>query len=240
MTLYMISLKRFLTLFLFFFVSIYSNASDSKIAKSAPIDIQFGDTSTFAFSPLKIGRASSLYENKEIVQDTILPPCDIIFFKSGKIDYCKITEVTPETITYKMCDYLEGPNIVTNKSSIQKIRYANGREEVITSVEVIKPSDNVTTDEEVDTPADEVEKPKMNPYARPRKDPLAKLSFYFGLGSVAMVFLLGVVFLPLVLAGLVLGIISIIKISSRRGRLRGLGFALVGAILCTLILLLLI
>jgi hypothetical protein len=204
--------------FVFLGLSIFSNtnASNSKIAKSAPIVIQLGDTSATTFPKLRLDAISSIYENNEIVEDTI-PPCDIIFYKSGKLEYCKIIETTPETVTYKMCDYQNGPNIVAYKSSIQKIRYANGREEVVVA-----------------------EKAQINAYVKPRKDPLAKLAFYFSLGAVAIALVLGVVFLPLVLAGLVLGTISIIKIAKRRHELRGMGLAIISLILCVLLLLLVI
>jgi hypothetical protein len=211
---------NFKIVFSFFLgVSVFSNthASDSKIAKSAPFEIKLIDTSSSTFSKLRIDTITSIYENSRIVEDTI-PPCDIIFYKSGKLEYCKIIETTPETVTYKMCDYQNGPNIVAYKSSIQKIRYANGREEVV-----------VATD-----------KSQKNAYVKPRKDPLAKLAFYFGLGAVAIALVFGVVFLPLVLAGLVLGTISIIKIAKRRHELRGMGLAIIGLILCVLLLLLII
>jgi len=206
---------------LFLGINIFSNthASDLKIAKSAPFEIKLGDTSSSIFSKLRIDTSTSIYKNRRIVEDTI-PPCDIIFYKSGKLEYCKIIETTPETVTYKMCDYQNGPNIVAYKSSIQKIRYANGREEVVV--------------------AEKADKSQINAYVKPRKDPLAKLAFYFGLGAVAIALVLGVVFLPLVLAGLVLGTISIIKIARRRHKLRGMGLAIVGLILCVLLLLLII
>lgn len=133
----------------------------------------------------------------QIVEDTILPPCDIIFFKSGKIDYCKIVEVTPTNISYKMCDYLDGPSIVVNKSTVQKIRYANGKEEI------------VIVEKQQATP---------NAYVQARKDPLSKLALIFSLcGLLISVF---------AIAGLILGIISLAKINRSKGTLRGKGTAI--------------
>jgi hypothetical protein len=88
--------------------------------------------------------------NPSIVEDSIAPPCDIIFFKSGKIDYCKIIETTPTTISYKMCDYVDGPTIIVNKTTVHKIHYANGRDEIIGTDQV-----------------------NINAYVRARKDPMA-------------------------------------------------------------------
>lgn len=157
-----------------------------------------------------------LKEPSACVQDTVLPPCDIIFFKSGKLEYCKIIEAAPTTISYKMCDYPDGPTVIVNKSTVQKIRYANGKEEIVTA-----------------------EQTQINAYVKARKDPLATLSMIFGLTSAGLVLIIHIVFIPLVLAGIVLGIISLAKIGRRKGELRGRGSAIVGIILCALVLLLL-
>ncbi len=134
-----------------------------------------------------------------IVQDTVLPPCDIIFFKSGKLEYCKVIENSPTTISYKMCDYSEGATIVVNKSTVQKIRYANGKEEIITT-------------EEQHT------QPQANTYVQKRKDRLSNLALIFSLCGL----ILGI----FAVAGLVLGIISLAKISRRKDELRGKGTAI--------------
>ena len=152
----------------------------------------------------------------ETIEDTLLPPCDVLFFKSGKLEYCKIIETTPTTITYKMCDYQDGPNVVVNKSDIHKIRYANGKEEIVAA-----------------------QKQTVNAYVKPRKDPLATLSLIFGLSSASLVLLFGVVIPIVALAGITLGIISILKIRRRKGELRGTGAAIIGLVLCLLVLLLL-
>lgn len=224
------SFKIGMILLSFLSMSFFLHAAeyDLKAAKAAPIEIQLGDTADFIFPSLKSQPVNHLVVHNRIVEDTLLPPCDVLFFKSGKIEYCKIIETTPETVTYKMCDYQAGPNIIAYKTSIEKIRYANGREEV------------VMPDEEVIAQEDKVEKPKLNVYAKPRKDPLAKLSFIFGLSSAGIVLLFGIVFLPLALAGIVLGIISLAKISRRRGELRGTGSATIGLILSALVLILLL
>ncbi len=199
----------------FNFTCIQVFAEGNKEAKAAPVVLEIPDTIPGASQP---PIQPSVSRGNEAVEDTILPPCDIIFFKSGKLEYCKIIETSPTTISYKMCDYVDGPTIIVNKTTVQKVRYANGKEE-ISVAEKAAPT---------------------NAYVKPRKDPLATLSLIFGLTSVALAFLVGIVFLPLIGAGIVLGVISLIKISRRRGELRGKGAALTGVILCGLIVVLLL
>ncbi|HSY61409.1 MAG TPA: hypothetical protein VK796_06005, partial [Cytophaga sp.] len=180
-----------------------------------PYNISVCDTGAYILPELKNEPLTAL--TFEAVEDTILPPCDIVFFKSGKLEYCKIIETTPTTITYKMCNYQDGPNIVINKSDIHKIRYANGEEEIIA-----------------------VDKPTVNAYAKPKKDVLARLSLIFGITSIGLVLLFGGAIPAVALAGIVLGIISFIKISRRKGELRGKGSAILGVLLCVLALLLIL
>ena len=190
-------------------------------SKSAPIFVFAKDTGSVV--PLQAGINDTLPDTTvpAVVQDTVLPPCDIIFFKSGKLEYCKIIENSPTTISYKMCDYSEGATIVVNKSTVHKIRYANGREEIITA-------------EEQQTQP----QAQKNVYVKARKDPLAKLSLIFGLCAVGIALLFAMVFLPLVLAAIVLGIISLVKISKRKGEFRGKGAAITGIVLSVLLLIL--
>jgi hypothetical protein len=174
-------------------------------------------------SPPLVCNIDSTIENHsfspKIVEDTI-PPCDIIFFKSGKIEYCKIIEANPTTITYKMCDYLNGPNIIVNKTSVHKIRYANGREEVV-------------------VPEASGQK-NMNAHVKARKDPLATWSLIFGITGMTLIVLWGAIIPVLGIAGLTFGIISLVKIHKRNGELRGKGTAIWGIVLCGLILLILL
>ena len=182
--------------------------------QAPPFSINIGDTS---ISSLPEFEHDTLDSKFEAVEDTVLPPCDIVFFKSGKLEYCKIIETTPTTITYKMCNYQDGPNVIINKSDIHKIRYANGEEEIVA-----------------------VDKPIVNAYVKPKKDILAKLSLIFGLTSIALLLVLGGAIPALALAGIVLGIISFFKITRRKGELRGKGSAILGVLLCILALLLIL
>jgi hypothetical protein len=204
---------NFKIIFLLFLVaSVFSNthASDSKIAKSAPIEIQLNDTGTFTFPKLKIDSITSTDGNNGIVEDTI-PPCDIIFYKSGKLEYCKIIETTPETVTYKMCDYQNGPNIVAYKSSIQKIRYANGREDLL-----------IDDQQKFDTTPN---------FVKPHKDPMAVWALISSLSS--PIFPIGA------LVGIILGSISVRRISRSNGKLKGRGMAKVGILIGIIVIIIL-
>ncbi|ABG60818.1 DUF4190 domain-containing protein [Cytophaga hutchinsonii] len=188
------------------------NKDDLSETKTAPFVLDVPDS-----IPCAASQTGLVVDEFQAVEDTILPPCDIIFFKSGKLEYCKIIETSPTTISYKMCDYVDGPTIIVNKSTVQKIRYANGREEIIIAEKTAP----------------------INAYVKPPKDKLATLSLIFGLSSIGIALLVGIVFIPLVLAGIILGIISLAKIARRRGELRGKGAAITGILLCALVLLLL-
>lgn len=154
--------------------------------------------------------ATNLKFSSKIVEDTI-PPCDIIFFKSGKIEYCKILEANPTTIIYKMCDYQDGPNIIVNKTAVHKIRYANGREEI-----VIPPSGQGD----------------MNAHVRARKDPMSS----WALASV----LVGLLFTPLIIVGMLLGFFSLLRIKRSNGTLSGKGTAKAALIIGGILLLILL
>jgi hypothetical protein len=184
--------------------------SDMLTGQAPPHTTNTSDTGAFALPGLR-----SNAENVsafDAVEDTILPPCDVIFFKSGKLDYCKIIETSPTTITYKMCDYQDGPNIIVNKTDVHKIRYANGREEV-----VIPSQQN-----------------QMNAYVKARKDPMSTWALILSI--------VGFVIVPAMIAGVVLGIISLNRIRKSNGQLRGKGTAkaaiIIGGILIFLTILL--
>jgi len=205
----MLSFKNCLTLFFALVVTFSLQAEESSfiIGQAPPYIINIGDTSTYVFPKLKNDTSSS--SKLESVQDTLLPPCDVLFFKSGKLEYCKIIETTPTTITYKMCDYQDGPNVVVNKSDVHKIRYANGREEVII------PSSQQN---------------QLNAYVKARKDPMATWALIASLG--------GLLFAPASIAAVILGIISLNRIKKSEGRLRGKGAARAAIIIGGIIILL--
>lgn len=217
---YLYIVLRIVALQVFFMEASATEHSTEVAAKTAPavIEMPAAVPVTATVTP---DTQRLVKEPVKIVQDTVLPPCDIIFFKSGKLEYCKVIQTDPATISYKMCDYPDGPTIIVNKSTVHKIRYANGKEEIITVEQQQQQQAN------------------RNAYVKGRKDPLATLSFIFGLVSAGLVVLVGIVFIPLALAGIILGIISLAKMARRRGEFRGKGSAIIGIILCALVLLLL-
>jgi len=205
----MILIKNSLS-FVLAFALIFSLQAENPsvtIGQEPPFIIHSSDTSEAIFPKLKNGILPDT--TFETVEDTLLPPCDVIFFKSGKLEYCKIIETTPTTITYKMCDYQDGPNVVINKSDVHKIRYANGKEEVII------PSS---------------QQGQLNAYVKARKDPMSTWALIASLG--------GLLFIPAAIAGVVLGIVSLNRIRKSEGRLRGKGTARAAIIVGGIILLL--
>ena len=109
--------------------------------------------------------------------------CDNIILKDGKEISAKIIEITPDIIKYKKCKNLDGPLISIYKSDILMLRYADGTKDIINVAEERK--------------------------SEYKKDNTT--SFFGFLSIMCSVFswiVLGIVFAP---AGIVLGIISLVK-----------------------------
>lgn len=60
--------------------------------------------------------------------------CDKIIFTNGDEIEAIIKEITPENITYKKCDNIDGPTYVIEKYKIFVVQYKNGSREVITDL----------------------------------------------------------------------------------------------------------
>lgn len=90
------------------------------------------DASTALFTEVK----SIKYTNTDE-----LTPCDSIFLKNGKVIAGFVKEIGLSEIRYKHCDFEEGPNYVLDKSNVDFILYANGKNEKIVSNTVPKESD---------------------------------------------------------------------------------------------------
>ena len=58
---------------------------------------------------------------------------DVIHKKGGEKIKCKITQVSPEEITYKRLDEVDGPTYTIDKAKILKVVYQNGRVETYVS-----------------------------------------------------------------------------------------------------------
>jgi len=145
--------------------------------------------------------------------------CDIIYFKSGKMEYCKIIESNPSEVIYKMCDYLDGPIIRVNKSDLFKIRYANGREDIVSA------SSN---------------KGVKNAYFKARKEGFASASMIISFISLGALLFFGHFAIALLLSilALLFGIIALVKINKSNDQLRGKGAAITGVIISSIVLLL--
>jgi len=190
-------------------------------SQAPPYNINVGDTSTSILPKLKSRIDSTLIfeadKKLESVEDTAFSNCDIIFYQSGKMQYCKIISTTPTTVSYKTCDRPDGLTIVANKSTIHKIKFVNGKEEIVN------------------------EKRKGKPY-KPR-DIWAVVSLVLGVLGIITVLLFGFVFIGLALTGLTLGIISFFTIKKSRktdDEMKGSGTALLGILLNALALALVI
>jgi hypothetical protein len=56
---------------------------------------------------------------------------DNIFLRDGNFISCKVIEISSSEVRYKTTDNVDGPLYVIRKSTIAKIRYANGKEETL-------------------------------------------------------------------------------------------------------------
>jgi len=160
------------------------------------------------------GKISIENKHPAIVKDTSNGDvCDIIYYKTGKIEYCKIIESNSMEVIYKMCDYLDGPMIRVNKSELHKIRYANGREDIVSYGQKNSSS---------------------NAYLRRRAETSAVSSMVL---SFVAIFLLRfsrthfILVFILSIVGILLGIIGLRRISKSNGGLSGKGFAITGIII---------
>ncbi|WP_018341663.1 DUF4190 domain-containing protein [Cytophaga aurantiaca] len=210
----MLSFKNYLTLCFVFLLTFSLQAEDPELTTSQapPYTIDVGDTSSYVFPQLKSRIVPPVQKPESIQGDTSFTNCDIIFYQNGRMEYCKIISTTPTTVTYKMCDRQDGLTLVKNKSTIHKIKYANGKEEIIN------------------------EKMKGKPYK-----PIygwAIVSLVLGVIGIATVLLFGFVFVGIALTGFILGIVSFFHIKKSRktdDEVSGSGSALLGILLNALV-----
>ena len=151
--------------------------------------------------------------NKIVDGDTIVSTdCDILYFKGGyRMDYAKIIEISNTEILYKMCDYTNGPTLRINKSEIYKIRYANGREELVYSDRGTTPNTSNNSNREV--------------------DPFALISMILSFVSIGFLLIAHPeISLFLALFCLIFGIIGLIRIYRNSDKFKGDKFAKTGII----------
>tara|TARA_B100000795_G_scaffold41162_1_gene27021 strand:+ start:87 stop:611 length:525 start_codon:yes stop_codon:yes gene_type:complete len=111
--------------------------------------------------------------------------CDNIILKDGSEISSKIIEITPDLIKYRKCSNLEGPLISISRNSILMIRYADGTKDIINF-------DNKNQNKEV-----------YNHSSTP-----SSIGFASIVTSIFAWFILPYIFAP---AGIILGIIGLIK-----------------------------
>jgi len=58
-------------------------------------------------------------------------PCDRIVLKSGSELEGKVQEIGTQTITYKKCDWPEGPNYTLGRNDVDYIVFSNGEKEIV-------------------------------------------------------------------------------------------------------------
>jgi hypothetical protein len=95
---------------------IIATSNDTEITASA-------DNSKHPVTTIKKPKQTQLIKKDE--------PCDELVFRDGTEVKGKVIEITPTEIKYKKCDMLDGPNYVVRKSDIFMIKYANGTREVM-------------------------------------------------------------------------------------------------------------
>ena len=56
---------------------------------------------------------------------------DIIVMKNGDEVKAKVIEINETEVKYKLCDNIEGPLVIANKSNVFMIKYSNGSKEIL-------------------------------------------------------------------------------------------------------------
>jgi|GEM_PF-7051348 len=165
--------------------------------------------------------------------------CDIIYFKSGKEEYCRIFEINSNEIIYKMCDYHNGATITVNKDFIDKIKYADGQEDFV-SMSYMGREIPVSI-----SPINEGTNKHSN---KTRIQLLAIPSFILSLLSIGALLKLSLIRIELAflfsLIGLILGVISLDKINRtnkiNKKVLRGRIFAAEGMLISYIVFILIL
>ena len=71
---------------------------------------------------------------EKITNDT----CDLMILKDGKELLIRVTEVSDQTIKYKKCDFLDGPQYSKDVSDVFMIKYRDGRKEIFENNDPIR------------------------------------------------------------------------------------------------------
>ena len=141
--------------------------------------------------------------NKPIVTDT----CDVIFLKNGDEIRAKVIEIGPTEIKYNKCEDLKGPSYKTPRSEAIMIKYSNGTKDIFTS--------NFSSAENTKKKTEGLSVASLI---------LACLGFILGIG---LSIIIGMV---IALSAVILGIVSLDKISREPLKYKGRGLSIAGIV----------
>lgn len=157
--------------------------------------------------PLSLKKESEIFNNDS---------CDVITLKTGELIYAKVIEISPTTISYKRCNFLDGPLVVIEKSSVQSIKYPNGMVE------------------EIKTPVITEQQPKPTPTETPKKTPKSRDQLEYNKFAIASL-VMGILSFPLyflsfftVPAAIIWGNRAEEEILANPDKYKGLGMARAG------------
>jgi hypothetical protein len=154
---------------------------------------------------------------KELRKKNLLDECDIITFKNGEEVKAIVTEVGTSEVKYKKCDNKNGPLYSVKKSEVFMIKYANGSKDFF--------GNQVATAQDPNNSVDSKE-------ATDKTDGAAIGAFATGLvGLLIGLFASGIIGIIFGLAAIVLANFADSNIKKSKGKLKGKGLAIVGAIL---------
>jgi hypothetical protein len=144
--------------------------------------------------------------------------CDLIVMRNGEEVRAKVLELSSTLIKYKRCDMIDGPLYTVNKSEVFMIKYPNGTKEVMPEPSTAKQPDYRNSNAQV--PVSNKDK-KLEPFA------------LIGFLTVIVAFLMPTIGMGLLLflAGVIMCIFAISKISNNPNKLKGKGLAITGLVL---------
>ncbi len=145
--------------------------------------------------------AAAVIANAQISEE-----CETLVMTDGRRMVVKVLEINPSEVKYRRCNYADGPIVVVNKSTVHSVEYANGAVDLISNVHVAPQS------------------PPAYQTAR-RLEVLGLISMIFGISGL---FVFGLIFGAV---AVILGIISLVKFTSRPEAYKGRGFMITGLIL---------
>lgn len=154
---------------------------------------------------------------KDLRKKNLLDECDIITFKNGEEVKAIVTEVGTSEVKYKKCDNKNGPIYSVKKSEVFMIKYANGSKDFF--------GNQVASAQESNNSVDSKE-------ATDKTDGAAIGAFATGLvGLLIGLFASAIIGIIFGLAAIVLANFADDNIKKSKGKSKGKGLAIIGAIL---------